>query len=165
MVKFGCLVYLLALLVGCMGGSFLKCHKVDLDGLVNKKWKLQVLDWKWCLEGLFLFQVPIYCSYFMELYPHYPRIDLLGTIIAQYWYITNPVWICLVFNYCSLFHWHSWRLGGNTWGVTLFKMSLWSQQNFTALITQCNFPQRELMHKGSPCPPLISAAATIKYSF
>ena len=44
MVKFGFLVYLSALLVGCMGGSFLKCHKVDLDGVVKKKSQPQVLD-------------------------------------------------------------------------------------------------------------------------
>ena len=41
MGKFGCLVYMLALLVGCLGVSVLK---VDLAGVVKKKWQLQVLD-------------------------------------------------------------------------------------------------------------------------
>ena len=39
--KVGFLVYLLALLVSCLGGSVLK---VDLDGVVKKKSQPQVLD-------------------------------------------------------------------------------------------------------------------------
>ena len=43
MRKVGCLVNVAALLVGLLGGSFLK---VDLVGVVKKKGRLQVLDLK-----------------------------------------------------------------------------------------------------------------------
>ena len=73
--------------------------------------------WKWFLEGLFLFQVPEHCIYLMELYPSYPRITLLGNFVDQYWYITNPCATFLFgFHAHSLFHWHTWKIGGNTWG-------------------------------------------------
>ena len=34
----------------------------------RKKGWIQVLDWKWCLEVLFLFQFTVNCSYFVKLY-------------------------------------------------------------------------------------------------
>ena len=39
--KVGCIVYLVALLLGCMGGSVLN---VDITGSVKKKGRPQVLD-------------------------------------------------------------------------------------------------------------------------
>ena len=41
--KVGYIVYMAALLVGCLGGSVLKVY---LDGVMNKKGRLQVLDLK-----------------------------------------------------------------------------------------------------------------------
>ena len=41
--KVGFLVNLESIIVGCLVGSFMK---VDIDGVVNKKWQLQVLDCK-----------------------------------------------------------------------------------------------------------------------
>ena len=58
--KVGCLIYLEALLVCCLGGSF---PKVDLSGAVKKKGQLQVLDFKLYLKGIFVFQVPVYWIY------------------------------------------------------------------------------------------------------
>ena len=99
MGKVGCIVYLVALLLGCMGGSVLN---VDITGSVKKKGRPQVLDWKWCLEGLFLFQVPVHYIYIVELYPIQPKITLLGTVVYQDWYITyrvrNFFWISCSFS-------------------------------------------------------------------
>ena len=41
--KVECILYLAALLVGCLRGSVLK---VDLTGVINKKGQIQVLDFK-----------------------------------------------------------------------------------------------------------------------
>ena len=39
--KVGCLVYMVALIVGCLGGSILMA---DIDGAANKKGQLQVMN-------------------------------------------------------------------------------------------------------------------------
>ena len=80
MGKVGCIVNLAALLVGCLGGLV---PNFDLAGAVKKKPQLQVMDCKLYLEALFVFQVPVYCSYLVELYPSYPSITKLGTVVSQ----------------------------------------------------------------------------------
>ena len=74
MINVGYLVNIMALLIGFLGCSVLK---VDISGVVKKKGRLQILDCKWCLEGLSLFQGPVHCSYIMEIYPRWPRITII----------------------------------------------------------------------------------------
>ena len=58
----GYLVGWAALLVGYLGDSILT---IGVAGRwITFGW-LQVLDYKWCLQGLLVFQVPVYCSYLM----------------------------------------------------------------------------------------------------
>ena len=66
MKKVVCLVNVATLLVGLLGGSVLKVH---LSGVVTKKVRFQVLDCKLCMEDIFLFQVPVNCSYLVKLFP------------------------------------------------------------------------------------------------
>ena len=69
------------------------------------------------------------------------------------------------FHYHYPFHWHAWQIGGNTWGVKSFKISLSPHQHLTALITLCKWPKGELLFRGRPWPPSTSAGGTIKDSF
>ena len=127
------------------------------------KGQLQVLDWKLCLEVVFVFQVSVHCSYIVEIHPEFPWINLLVTVVARYWYITNPVTDFLFRFYAhSTFHLHAWRLGGNTWGSKLFRISWSPHQNLAALITGYKCSKRELLSEGGIWPPSISADATIK---
>ena len=66
MRKVGWIVKLESLLVGFLRVLVLG---VDLVWLVNTKGWLQVLDYKWCLEVLFVFQLPLNYSYCVEVYP------------------------------------------------------------------------------------------------
>ena len=70
----GCILHKVALLVGCLGDLVLK---VDIDGAVKKKGQLQVLDYKWYLEGPFVFQVLAHCRYIVELDPIHHWITML----------------------------------------------------------------------------------------
>ena len=66
MGKVECFVNMAEILVGCLGGSF---TRVDINGEVKKNGKLQVLYWRLCLEGIFVFHVPVNWSYIVEIYP------------------------------------------------------------------------------------------------
>ena len=79
MGKAGCLLNLAALLVGCLVGLV---TKVDIYGVVKKKGRLHVLDCKLCSDDIFLFRVLVHCRYLEELYPSYPMIPLLGTVVC-----------------------------------------------------------------------------------
>ena len=54
---------------------------------------LQVLDCKWFSYGLFVFQVPLYLSYLVELYPSYPRITLIGTVFLKLDTLLTRAWL------------------------------------------------------------------------
>ena len=55
--KVGCLVYMVSLLVGFLGGSVLE---VDIAGSVKKKRATSGFGLKKCLEGIFVFKVSVH---------------------------------------------------------------------------------------------------------
>ena len=52
-------------------------------GKRTKNGWLQVLDWKWCLEGLFLFRFTVHCIYI----PFINTLDKLAEIIEGWHYL------------------------------------------------------------------------------
>ena len=101
---------------------------------------LQVLDFKWCLEGLFMFQVPLHWRYRVELYPSQPRITLLGNVFIKLDTLITPCATFLFgFHAHSPFRWHYWRLYRSDWGMTLFIILLSPHRQLRALIMCCNW--------------------------
>ena len=84
MGKVGFLLVRKVLIVGFLVGSFIK---FDMAGAVRKTGWLLVLDFKWCLEGLFLFQFPVDCIYHLYHDTSYHGIIPIGVVFSQAWYI------------------------------------------------------------------------------